>query len=90
MGIDFTDTIVARTNINKGTSTISGPVMPSEFMGDQNAKKIEERLKLAGDMWIMSAKGTSKIKLSEMLPPKKTDIKGFYVSTERGTARTQI
>lgn len=90
MGIDFTDTIVVRTNINKGTSIIERPVLHSEFMGDQNAKKIEERLKLAGDMWIMSAKGTSKIKLSEMLSPKKTDVKGHYVSTGRGTARAQI
>ena len=60
----YEDTILR--SINKGTSTILGPASPSEFMGPQNKKNDIERLKLAGDLAIMSAKGTSKIKLSEM------------------------
>ena len=88
-GIDFKDTIVVRS-ANKGTSSITGPTLPSEFMGNQNKQQAEDRLKLAGDMWIMSAKGTTKIKLSDMNEPKKADLKGHYVSTGRGTGRIKI
>ena len=75
---------------NKGTSTTTGPTEPSEFMGPQNKTNAEKRLKLAGDLWIMSAKGTSKIKLSEMQEQKKPDLKGHYISIGRGTGRIQI
>lgn len=90
MGIDFIDTIVVRRSLNKGTSVTSGPVSPSEFMGNQNKKQAEERLKLAGDMWIMSAKGTSRMKLSEMQNSKSVDLKGHYISTGKGTGRIKI
>lgn len=82
------DTIVRSTN--KGTSTISGPASPSEFMGPQNEKNGIERLKLAGDLAIMSAKGTAKIKLSEMKEPKKIDLKGHYITTGKGTGKIKI
>jgi len=88
-GIDFKDTIVVRS-ANKGTSTITGPVMPSEFMGLQDKTIEAKRLKLAGDLWIMSAKGTTKIKLDEMQKPKQTDLKGHYISVGRGTGRIQL
>jgi environmental stress-induced protein Ves len=88
-GIDFKDTVVVRST-NKGTSTISGPVEPSEFMGKQNRKADRERMKLAGDLEIMSAKGTTKIRLSEMKEPKKVDLKGYYISTGKGTGRIKI
>ena len=88
-GIDFKDTIVVRST-NKGTSTISGPTAPSEFMGQQNKTNEEKRLKLAGDLWIMSAKGTTKIHLSEMEEEKKVDLKGHYISTGKGTGRIRL
>ena len=88
-GIDFKDTVVVRST-NKGTSTITGPVKPSEFMGIQNKENGKERLKLGGDMWIISEKGTSKIKLSEMQESKKQDLKGYYISTGKGTGRIKI
>ena len=88
-GIDFKDAIVIRSS-NKGTSTITGPVKPSEFMGAENKKIDSERLKLAGDLWIMSAKGTSRIHLSEMEEEKKVDLKGHYISTGRGTGRIKL
>ena len=89
-GIDFVDTIVVRTTTNKGTSTTDKPVLPSEFMGEQNKKKSKELLDIAGDPWIMSNKGTSKIKLSEMKKPKKVDVTGRYISTGKGTGRLKI
>jgi len=88
-GIDFKDIVVVRS-ANKGTSTATGPIEPSEFMGAQNKTNEEKRLKLAGDLWIMSAKGTTKIKLDEMQKPKQTDLKGHYISVGRGTGRIQL
>lgn len=90
MGINFIDTIVVRRSLNKGTSTSSEPATPSEFMGAQNKQNTEERMKLAGDLWIMSAKGTTKIKLSEMRESKTVDLKGYYISTGKGTGRIKI
>ena len=90
MGISFIDTIVVRRSLNKGTQTTEKPTLPAEFMGKQNSKQTEDRLKLAGDLWIMSGKGTSKIKLSEMTKPKTVDFKGHYVSTGKGTGRLKI
>lgn len=89
MGINFADTVVRRS-LNKGTSTIYEPTSPSEFMGDQNKQHAQERMNLAGDLWIMSGRGTSKIKLSEMRTPKTVDIKGRYISTRKGTGRVKI
>jgi hypothetical protein len=90
MGINFIDTIVVRRSLNKGTSTTSESTTPSEFMGTQNKQNTEDRMKLAGDLWIMSAKGTTKIKLSDMKESKPVDIKGHYISTGKGTGRIKI
>ena len=90
MGINFIDTIVVRRSINKGTASTSEPTKPAEFMGDENKQNSADRLKLAGDLWIMSSKGTSKIKLSEMNEPKAVNLKGHYVSTGKGTGRIKL
>jgi len=89
-GINFIDTIVVRHNVERGTSSEDKPVLPVEFMGKQTAKSNEDRLKLAGDLWIMSAKGTSKIKLSAMKKEKTADLKGHYISTGKGTSRVRL
>ena len=90
MGINFIDTIVVRQTSNKGTASSNLPIKPVDFMGDELKNKNTDRLKLAGDMWIMSAKGTSKIHLSEMREPKPVDTKGQYISTGKGTGRIRI
>ena len=89
-GINFVDTIIVRQSIEKGTSSTEKPVLPSEFMGKENLKSNEDRLKLAGDLWIMSAKGTSKIKLSKLQKEKTVDIKRHYITTGRGTSRVKF
>jgi len=89
-GINFTDTIVVRRNLERGTASTDEPTTPSEFMGAENKQKTDDRLKLAGDLYIMSNKGTTKIKLSELRQPKSVDIKGYYISTGKGTGRTKI
>jgi len=89
-GINFADTIVVRQNLERGTASTETPVLPVEFMGKDTKKKNEDRLKLAGDLWIMSAKGTSKIRLSDMHKGKKVDLKGHYITTGRGTSRVRL
>ena len=91
MGINFIDTIVVRHNLERGTSSEEKPVLPAEFMGKQTAQVNEDRLKLAGDLMIMSAKGTKKIKLSELEKPTlPADLKGYYITTGKGTARVKL
>ena len=73
-----------------GTSSSESPIISVDFMGEENNKQNLDRLKLAGDMWIMSAKGTSRIHLSEMRVAKPVDTKGKYISTGKGTGRIKI
>ncbi len=89
-GINFIDAIVVRQTLERGTASVDKPVLPVDFMGKETSKTNEDRLKLAGDLWIMSAKGTSKIKLSEMQKEKTVDLKGHYISTGRGTSRVKL
>ena len=89
-GINFADTIVVRQTLERGTAFVDKPVLPADFMGKETSKTNEDRLKLAGDLWIMSAKGTSKIKLSEMHKEKTADVKGHYISSGRGTSRVKL
>ena len=89
-GINFIYTIVVRQTLERGTASVDKPVLPVDFMGKETSKINEDRLKLAGDLWIMSAKGTSKIKLSEMYKEKTVDLKGHYISTGRGTNRVKL
>jgi hypothetical protein len=91
LGINFIDTIVVRQNLERGTASTDKPVLPSEFMGKQTTKVNDERLKLAGDLMIMSAKGTKKIRLSDLEKPTlPADFKGHYLSTGRGTSRVKL
>jgi len=90
MGIKYIDTIVVRQNLERGTAFTDQPVLPAEFMGKETSRTNEDRLKLAGDLWIMSAKGTSKIELSEMQKEKTVDLKGHYITTGKGTSRVKL
>jgi len=38
----------------------------------------------------MSGKGTTKINLSEMAKTKSVDLKGYYISTGKGTGRIKL
>ena len=89
-GINFADTIVVRRSLERGTASTDEPTTPSEFMGAENKKISDDRMKLAGDLWIISGKGTTKIKLSELRQPKSADIKGYYISTGKGTGRIKL
>jgi len=91
MGINFIDTIVVRHSLERGTASEDKPVMPAEFMGKETTKVNNDRLKLAGNLMIMSAKGTKKIRLSDLEKPTlPADFKGHYVTTGRGTGRVKL
>ena len=91
MGVNFIDTIVVRHITERGTASENKPVLPVEFMGNQTSKINEDRLKLAGDLMILSAKGTSKINLSQMSKPTlPRDFKGHYITTAKGTGRIKL
>ena len=89
-GINFQDTIIVRRSINKGTKVVERPLEKPNWQGESFKKHEEERLHLAGDLMIMSAKGTSMIKLSKMQKSKIVDTKGHYISTGRGTGRVKL
>ena len=87
---DFRDTIFVRRSINKGTKIVERPLKKPNWQGEEFKKHEEERLKLAGDLMIMSAKGTTRIKLSKMQKSKTVDTKGHSLTTGRGTSRTRL
>ena len=74
----------------RGTSSYESHIRSTNFMGDENRQRNLDRLNLAGDMWIMNAKGTSRIHLSEMRKATPVDVKGHYISTGKGTGRIKI
>ena len=82
--------IVARRTINKGTEITDAPVEKTPWTGKEFRKHEVERLKLAGDLMIVSGKGTSKIRLSDMREPKDCMPKQFYITTNKGTSRKKI
>ena len=89
-GIDFADTIVVRRVINKGTTVVEEPLKKSSWTGSDFKKSETDRLKLAGDLMIMSGKGTTKIRLSEMKQPKTVLPRGYYITTGKGTGRMKL
>jgi hypothetical protein len=54
-------------------------------MGPEFKEQEVERLRLAGDLMIISGKGTTKIRLSDLQQTKTPDTKGHYITTGRGT-----
>ena len=91
MGINFIDTIVVRHSRERGTASEEKPVLPVEFMGKNTSKINEDRLKLAGDLMILSSKGTTKIRLFQMdKPTLPAEFKGHYITTAKGTRRIKL
>lgn len=89
-GIKNQDTVIVRRSINKGTKVIERLLETPNWQGKEFKKYQERRLHLAGDLMLMSAKGTSMIKLSKMKKSKTIDPKGYYITTGRGTGRVKL
>lgn len=81
---------VVRRTINKGTGFIEESVKPSIWTGPKFKEQELERLRLAGDLMIISGKGTTKIRLSDLQQSKIPDTKGHYLSTGKGTGLTVL
>ena len=90
VGINFADTIVIRRVANKGTKIIEEPVKPSIWTGKEFKQQETARLKLAGDLMLMSAKGTKRIRLSDMEETSTPDPTGHYITTGKGTGRIRV
>ena len=88
--INFQDTTIVKRRINRGTKVIERPLETPNWQGKEFKKHEENRLHLAGDLMLMSAKGTSMIKLSKMKKSKVVDTKGRYITTGRGTGRVRL
>ena len=90
MVMDFRDTIIVRRTINKGTKVIEEPLHKSNLYDEEFDKQEEKRLELAGDLMIMSAKGTKKIRLGDLDRTKPTLPKGMLISTGKGTSTRRL
>lgn len=76
-----------KRSTNKGTNFITEEEQSkSHWCGTEFATQEIERLRLAGDMMIMSAKGTKSIDLKKMQAVKRTPIpEGYRISSAKGT-----
>ena len=75
-------------SLERRTDSEDKPVLPAEFMGKETTKVNDSRLKLAGDLMIMSAKGAKKIRLSDLEKPTlPADFKGHYLTTGIGRVK---
>jgi hypothetical protein len=90
MVMDFRDTIIVRRTIEKGTKVIEEPLNKSNLYDKEFDKQEEKRLQLAGDLMIMSAKGTKKIRLGDLDRTKPTLPKGMLISTGKGTSTRRL
>ena len=78
------DRVIRRT-INKGTGFIEESIKPSILTGPEFKDQELERLRLTGDLMIVSGKGTTTSRLSDLQQTKIPDTKGHYISTGKGT-----
>lgn len=89
-GINYADTIVIRRTVNKGTKTIKEPLKTQNWTGEEFYDYEDNRLRLAGDLMIMSAKGTKAIRLSEIDRKRPSPLNGYTISTGKGTGLRKI
>jgi hypothetical protein len=88
--MDYADAVVIRRTINKGTNIIIEPLKKQNWTGEEFYDYEEKRLNLAGDLMIMSAKGTKAIRLSTIDRKRPTLPKGYTISTGKGTGLRKI
>lgn len=79
-----------RRTVNKGTKTIEEPLKNQNWTGEEFFDYEEKRLALAGDLMIMSAKGTKATRLSAMERKRPILPKGHTVSVRKGTETRKL
>ncbi len=85
VGIDIADTIVVRRTVEKGTRVIVEKKKKLNFAGEEYKKYQKEKQMLAGDLSLVSSKGTGIIHLSKLLDTQIPSTAGLHMSTGRGT-----
>ena len=89
-GINFADTIIIRRVANKGTRIVQEPLKSIGLFGEEAKQRDKARLKLAGDLMIMSSKGTTSLKASKILETDTPNPKCHYITTGKGTGRMRV
>lgn len=89
-GIDFTDLIVVRRSVEKGTKTIEEKFKPSAWAGQSFREYEKDKLRKAGYPKLVSSKGTNKISINSLKIPPIPSTKGRFIHTGRGTSRMQL
>ena len=87
---DYVRDVLIRRTVNKGTNTIKEPLKKQNWTGEEFYNYEEKRLNLAGDLMLMSAKGTKSTRLSALERKKPTFPKGYTISTGKGTGLRRI
>ena len=84
-GVDFVDTVVVRRSVEKGTKTIKESTKKLRWAGHEFKKIQKQKQKLAGNMGLISSKGTRIIHLDQMYETQIPSIQGLPLSTGKGT-----
>jgi len=91
MATRYIEPTVVRKSLEKGTKAVIGIASdPLGWNGESFVKEELERLELAGDLMIMTAKGTKSVKMSEM--PKARPKREFHgrIVINKGTSSKEI
>jgi hypothetical protein len=84
-GFDIEDTIVVRRIVEKGTKIIEETAKKSNWAGQEYKEFQKEKMKLAGDIALVSSKGTGTVHLGKILETQIPSTKGRLLCTSRGT-----
>jgi len=80
-----------RRSIEKGTDVLVGPAPDSLGWNGESFKKGElERLELAGDLMVLSVKGTKSFKISDAPKARKPKSYHGYIVSNKGTKRIKV
>lgn len=90
MEINSHDRKKVRRTVDKGTRIIEEPLKKQNWTGEEFFDYEQKRLALAGDLMVMSAKGTKSIRLSTLNHKKPVLPKGFTISVEKGTGTRKL
>ncbi len=84
-GINYADTIIVRRSVEKGTRIIEEKVHPLTWAGQEFKDLEHKRLEKAGNIKLVSGKGTKTFFMSSMADTQIPSLSGLALVTGRGT-----
>jgi len=90
VGINFADTIVVRRVAEKGTKIIEEKLHTQNWAGKSFKNYEKKRRVLAGDRGLSSGRGTSSVRLNQMIETAIPDTSGLLISSGRGTSLRMV